>query len=160
MNESGLAALGIGSILLGLVIVLLPAIFYCLTLQNALKKVRPFNRTMSPGQVWLLFIPLFNIIWHFIVISKMSSSLHNEFASRNMMEDNEPGKTLGLTFCILSILSVIPILGIICAIASFICFIVYWVKIAGFSRKLDLPFEAVNPQNYQEAPKEKVYTEQ
>ena len=38
--------------------------------------------------------------------------------------------------CILGITGIIPILGIIACIAGFICWIVYWVKIAGYSREL------------------------
>jgi len=147
MSDSGIAALGIGVILAGIVIILIPAIFFCLTLQNTLNKVKVQNRTMSPGQVWLLLIPFFNIVWQFMVVTKMASSLHNEFVSRNIQEEPEPGKNLGLAFCICGVLSIIPVIGFIISLAALICFIIYWVKIAGYSGKLDLPYEAMNPQS-------------
>jgi len=40
-------------------LMIIPAIFFYLTLQNTLKIVSLYNRTMPPGQVWLLLIPLF-----------------------------------------------------------------------------------------------------
>lgn len=45
-------------VLAGLVV----AIFYLLTLMRALQKCSPQSRTMQPGMVWLLLIPLFNLI--------------------------------------------------------------------------------------------------
>ncbi len=46
--------------LLAMGVFLIPWIFYLLTLSKALNRCSPANRSMSPGQVWLLLIPLFN----------------------------------------------------------------------------------------------------
>jgi hypothetical protein len=40
-------------------------IFYILTLRNALWKCVSESRTMNPGKLCLLQIPLFNLGWHF-----------------------------------------------------------------------------------------------
>jgi len=45
-----------------LALFLVPGIFFLLTLQNTLKVISPENRKMQPSNVWLMFIPLFNII--------------------------------------------------------------------------------------------------
>ena len=29
----------------------------------------------EPGMVWLMFIPLFNVVWHFIIVLNMAKSL-------------------------------------------------------------------------------------
>lgn len=103
----------------------------------------PECRTLSPGMVWLLFIPLFNVIWHFIVVTNISSSLRNEFNRRNFPGiETEPGKGIGLAMCILAACGIIPILGILCAIAGFVCWIVYWVKIHEYSQRLLIPLAA------------------
>ncbi len=122
---------------IGVGLLIIPGVFYCLTLQNALKKVKENNRTINPGEVWLLWVPLFNIVWQFILVSKVASSLHNEFESRNIKEDLEPGKAIGITFCVLGLISIIPIIGFLISIAGLICFIIYWVEISGYSAKLE-----------------------
>jgi hypothetical protein len=117
-------------------IILIPGIFYCLTLQKALNRCAPGNRAMAPGMVWLLFVPLLNIVWHFLVVINMAKSLGAEFQTRGMAEDPQPGKTLGLVMCILGCCGFIPILGVFLSLGALVCWIIYWVKIAGYSGKL------------------------
>jgi hypothetical protein len=120
-------------------VALIPAIFYMLTLQKALNRCAPENRAMAPGMVWLLFIPLFNIIWHFFVVLNMAKSLGAEFQKRGIAEEPEPGKKLGLIMCILACCGIIPVLGVLCSLGALVCWIIYWIKIAGFSGKLAAP---------------------
>src|SRR5580658_6568217 len=129
-------ALTAGFAIVGLIIFaifIIPWIFYCLTLQKALNRCAPENRAMGPGLVWLLFIPLFNLVWHFFVVINMAKSLGAEFQKRGIPEEPQPGKTMGLVMCILSCCSLIPFLGTIVAVGFLICWIIYWVKIAGYS---------------------------
>lgn len=112
-------------------------ILYILTLSNALNKCSPASRTMQPGTMWLLLIPLFNIVWNFLVVSGMAQSLGNEFRARNIMAEPEPGKSLGMAMCICAACGIIPILGILTSLVSLVLWIMYWSKITGFSRQLD-----------------------
>ncbi|HUE36213.1 MAG TPA: hypothetical protein VMO20_02390 [Candidatus Acidoferrum sp.] len=133
------AAMKVGfavGILIGFAVLLIPGIFYCLTLQKALNRCAPENRAMAPGLVWLLFIPLFNLVWNFLVVINMAKSLGAEFQKRGMAEDPQPGKTIGLIMSILAVCGFIPVLGVFCSLGALICWIIYWVKIAGFSGKL------------------------
>jgi hypothetical protein len=122
--------------LIGCAILLIPAIFYCLTLQKTLNRCAPENRAMQPGMVWLLFIPLFNLVWHFFVVLNIAKSLGAEFQKRGMAEDPQPGKKIGLIMCILACCEIIPILGVLCLLGALVCWIIYWVKIAGYSARL------------------------
>ena len=134
----GLLAGGVMMMALVLIgIMLLPMIFFCLTLSKALGKCAPQNREMAPGMVWLLFVPLLNIVWQFIVVIKMAGSLAKEFQARNLALDNPaPGKTIGLVMCIAGLCSVIPLVNFVAGPVAFICWIIYWVKIAGYSKQL------------------------
>jgi hypothetical protein len=115
-----------------------PTVFYVRTLKRTLELCAPDSRTMSPGKLWLLLIPLFNIAWHFLVVSNMAKSLHNEFARRNFPIDKQgPGKAVGIAMSILTAVSVIPVfVGQVAGIIAFICWIVYWAKIAKCARLL------------------------
>ena len=134
------AALGAGIMvfaLIALAIALIPMIFYILTLQKALNKCAPENRAMQPGMIWLLLVPLVNLVWSFFVVLNMAKSLGAEFQKRSIAEEPEPGKKLGLIMCVLLCCGIIPFLGVLCSLGGLVCWIMYWLKIAGFSKKLD-----------------------
>jgi hypothetical protein len=122
--------------LITLAVLLAVMVFYLLTLQKALSRCSPENRAMAPGMVWLQLIPLFGLVWQFFNVINLAKSPGAEFQKRGMAEDPQPGKTLGLIMSILCCCSVIPFLGILIAIGALICWIIYWVKIAGYSGKL------------------------
>jgi hypothetical protein len=127
-NHPVLAGLGILSALLIITaIMIVPMIFYLLTLHKALARCSPENRAMNPPMVWLLLIPLFNLVWQFIVVLNVAKSLGAEFRKRGIPEEPEPGQTMGLIMCVSSLL---------CGPVYLIFWIIYWVKIAGFSGKL------------------------
>ena len=117
-------------------VVFIPTIFYVLTLQKALFRCSLDNRTMAPGLVWLLLIPIFNLVWHFFIVLNMANSLEKELEQRGIPIISKPGKSIGLATCILSVLSFIPIAGILLGIAAFVCWVIYWVKIADYSSQI------------------------
>lgn len=119
-----------------LLVVLIPAIFFLLTVQNTLKVIQPRNRTMEPGQAWLMLIPLFNIIWQFILVERLSRSIENEFRSKNVPVYSRPCYGVGLAACILNCCSIIPYLGSLFSLAGFICWIIYWVNINDYKNKI------------------------
>ena len=113
-----------------LIIVLVPFVFYLITLQKTLEAISPENRRMAPGQVWLLFIPLFNFIWQFMVVTNISDSIRDECYRLSIpVSEDRPTYNIGLAKNILGLCGFIPVLGIFCSIASIICWIVYWVKV-------------------------------
>ena len=124
-------------------LILVPAIFYLITLQNALTKCAPGARTMDPGMVWLLLVPIFHLIWSFFVVMALAKSLGNEFRRRGIPSpDPLPGQSIGMAMCICGCCSVVPLLNLLAGPAAFILWVIYWVKIAEFSRVLDLPAPA------------------
>lgn len=132
------------ALLIGLLVCLVPAIFFLITQQNTLKAIQPQNRSMSPGEVWLQLIPLFGIVWQFIVVSRISTSIGAELASRNSFSfenpqyaqgyegGERPTYQIGIAYCVLFCCSIIPILGTLTGIAGIICWIIYWVKLSEY----------------------------
>ena len=118
-------------------ILLLPQIFFLMTLQNTIKEVSVENRTIQPSQVWLTFIPLFGIFWQFFMVYKISQSIAAEFAKRNITDQGDkPAYSIGLTYCILICCSIIPGIGTLFALAGFVVLIIYWVKINSYKNLL------------------------
>jgi hypothetical protein len=119
-----------------LVVLLGVGILFLLTLQKCLSRIEPPNRTMEPGMVWLNLVPCFNIVWNFITVIRISESLEKEFRSRGMPVSGDYGRGIGLTFLICNLLGIIPFVGLVTGLIGLVCWIVYWVKIAGFSKEL------------------------
>jgi hypothetical protein len=119
---------------------LIPFCLYFRTLSRALRKCSPESRTMQPGMVWLVLIPLFGFIWNFIVVLALAKSLDNEFRARGITDaEPEPGKTIGLAMSVCMACGMIPILGGIASIVALVLWVMYWIKIADFSKRLDEP---------------------
>lgn len=120
-----------------LAISILPTVFYLITLQSTLNEVSRENRRMEPGMVWLVLIPLFGIVWQFIIVNNIADSLQAEFKVRNIdVGEERPGIGIGLAYCILMCCSIIPFLGFFTSVAALVCWIIYWVKISGFKDRL------------------------
>jgi hypothetical protein len=115
---------------------LLPTVFYLLTLQKALTRCHPNHRLMQPGLVWLLLIPVFNLVWQFFVVINLAGSLEKEFNARGIETEPAPGKAVGMAMSILNITGMIPYVGILTGIGALVCWIIHWVKIADCSAKL------------------------
>lgn len=150
MNQEmvGMLCLTIG---VGLAVGLIVAILYLLTLQKALSRVPLRNRLMEPGLVWLLLIPCFNIIWQFFIAVRVPGSLQNEFRDRVRDDGSDYGKSIAMTNALLGIAG-----GFISSflsrsrdtaqvglyisgglsIINLVLFIIFWVKIAGYSNQL------------------------
>ena len=117
-------------------------ILYLLTLQNTLKACRPENRQTDPSNVWLMFIPFFNIIWPFILYPKIADSVKLELESRGHREEGDYGKTLGILIPAFQLGGIIPLLGFLTAPAAFIMWILFWVKMSGYKNLIQsLPVE-------------------
>ncbi|MFT3701216.1 MAG: hypothetical protein QM802_02545 [Agriterribacter sp.] len=116
---------------------IIPIIFYLITLQSTLSTISIENRKMPSGNVWLLLIPLFGTVWHFIVVNKLASSIKAEGDSLSIkLEEQKPGYNIGLAMCILNCLFIIPGVNVLTSIAGLVCWIIYWVKISSYKNIL------------------------
>jgi hypothetical protein len=111
-------------------------IFFLLTLSRAFDHCHPDNRTMEPGMVWLNLIPLFGMVWIFFTVVRLAASLRNEFSERGLRSEDDFGQNLGIWYNILFLTGAIPCIGPFLSIAGLVCFILYWVKVAGYNQQL------------------------
>lgn len=124
-------------------------VFFLLNLQGALSQCAPESRRMPPGQVWLILIPLFGIVWMFVVVSRIADSLAAEFKRRQLPLDSErPGYAVGLVMSIAGCGGIIRNIGkywqiqelywmgIVIAFVMIVLMIVYWVQIDGYKKRL------------------------
>jgi hypothetical protein len=118
---------------------------------RAIKRVEPENRRIDPGMIWLNLIPLFNLLWMVVTIERLGESIRNEFISRGRHKNSESyGKTSGLAFMILFGIGLPFALGetpcvLLFWFFAFIYWIVYWVQISGYARRLQTEPTAFAP---------------
>ena len=87
---------------------------------------------MPPANVWLLFIPIFNIVWQFIVVDKIAQSIAAECARLNIpVKETKATYGIGLAWNICNLFTIIPIVG---GLASLVTFIIYWVKVTEYKK--------------------------
>lgn len=108
-------------------------IFYILSMQKALDLAGERHRKMNPAMVWLMLIPLFNLVWHFFVVKHVSDSIKSWAAEKGAKVD-DAGYTIGLIACIANCCGIIPGLNILAGPVGLVCFIIWWVKVAGFNK--------------------------
>lgn len=119
-------------------IIIIPKIFYLITLQKTIKEVSVENQKIQPNQVWLTLIPLFGLIWQFTMVCRVALSLQAEFKKRNInIVEEKPGYSIGLTYCTLFCCSIIPVLGVLAGIGGLVCWGIYWVKINNYKTVLE-----------------------
>jgi divalent metal cation (Fe/Co/Zn/Cd) transporter len=119
--------------LIGLAIGIAIAVFYILTMQKALNLAGPRHQKMQPNMVWLMLIPVVNLVWHFFVVKHVSDSIKS-WAAENGASVDDAGYTVGLITCIAHCCGIIPFINLLAGPVGLICWIIWWVKIAGFNK--------------------------
>jgi hypothetical protein len=120
-----LIAIWLSVLAIGLVI---QAILCWLTM-NCFKALPPEHRKMEPAQVWLLMIPLFNLVWNFFVFPRLSDSFRSYFDGKpDEGVTDDCGRKLGMAYAICAAASVIPCVGFVAWPAALVIVVVFLVK--------------------------------
>jgi hypothetical protein len=112
-----------------LLLALLPSVLYLLTLQRAFEAVDPDLRPMSPGLVWLLLIPLVNIVWMFFVVNHLKTAYTKMAAAGRLSAASDGAYGVGLALAICMAVSLVPIIGSLAALAALVLWIIHWVMV-------------------------------
>lgn len=123
-------------ICLGLAVSLVISAVISLLVYNAQKAIPAEHRKIEPGLIWLLLIPLFNLVWNFFVFMRVPESYRSYFASIGRANVGETEKKLGLGYSICVVCTFIPCLGFFAGIAALVLLIIFLVKIYGLKREI------------------------
>ena len=131
-------ALGLSSFILAIAFVISYVILFVITIiiSGALKEVPSEYRVMKPGQVWLLLIPCFAVIWNFWVFQRVPQSFQNYFASQGRTDFGDCGGQLGLWYAITVVGGVIPFVNCIAGPAAFVLLFIFLVKILELKKQI------------------------
>jgi hypothetical protein len=127
------------TILLFMGIFLIPYIFFIRTQYTTLLAIQPENRLMNPFEVWLQLIPVFGLIWQFVVVARVADSIQKQYQSQKEVSflgmgngelqekiDERVTYTTGLSYCVVLVLAFIPFIGFVIGIPMLILWITYW----------------------------------
>jgi len=98
-------------------------IWFLVTAYKALNAVSPRNRDMEPGMIFLIFIPLFGIVWYFFIVIRIADAFAKEFDDRGLRSDGDFGKLIGI------LAPLIPCVGLI-------MHIMWIMKVRGYTARL------------------------
>jgi hypothetical protein len=118
----------------GIVIGVAITVVIIILVAGCLKVLPPECREMEPNMVWLLLIPLFNLVWNFFVYPKVSRSFQRYFAAQGRTEFGDCGEKIGLWCAICSACCVVPCLNYVAGPAALVLLIIYLVKVLGLKK--------------------------
>lgn len=124
-----------GTFLVLVAIFSIPAILFCLSIQNTLKAIKPNNRKLPIYAGWLLLIPVFDIVWQFVVAVRLAKSIELELNDNGILK-KQPTFYAGAALGIVQVCAYIPYLNDYTKYIWFVCFFIYWAGIAQYKRKL------------------------
>lgn len=109
------------------------------TIRTTLLLVKKENRFMTPGQAFLIAVPLFNIFWNFQVVKFLRDSLNNEFYDRLVPIDENPTQKEGNIYAWSFLARNFPLPSFVLYIAlisNIVGLVVYWRKILEYKALL------------------------
>ena len=137
--HAGAAIVLVFMVLALLCLPLLIGILFAMNVRMLLEACAPESRAIRPGSVWWLLVPLVNIVFQFVVVLRVATTLVIEHQRRQLPGVPETGKEVGLAACISGVASLIPGLGPIAAVVCLGCWIYYWVLLRRITVRLQAP---------------------
>ncbi len=131
--EAGVVAFVVGLFLAAFLIVLLANfainIVICALLHTSVGRVPQQYRVIEPGLVWLLLIPLFQVIWNFFVHVRVSRSFQNYFQATGDTTVGDCGESIGRWYAICVACTFVPCANYIAGPAALVLLIIFLVKV-------------------------------
>lgn len=122
-------------------------VIWLVSMSRALKACSPMNRRMDPGSVWLVFVPLFGLVWQFICVKNTSESLAQEYYGRGWKSDEgRPGIEIGMIACSVAIIVLLvrmlmpglhPALSFFMSLAVCMCMFMHRDRLNAFVERID-----------------------
>ena len=111
-------------------------VLICYFVFTLYKAVPAQFRQMDPNLVWLMLIPLFNLVWNFFVFPKLSKSYELAFQAQGDSSAGNCNAGLALALAITWACVIVPCIGMFAGLAALVILIIYLVKMFDLKAKL------------------------
>ncbi|MEI6971054.1 MAG: hypothetical protein WCL44_06000 [bacterium] len=109
---AGLLVLGVAAYVVLFTILLAAGAAVCWFLVSCLQEIPQKHRRHRPFLVWLLLIPIFNIVWSFFILPGIAKSFKSYFDASGLKGIGDCGLSTAWAFCILcTVLIPVELLG-------------------------------------------------
>jgi hypothetical protein len=131
-NLPALIGCGAGLLVLTLffIVALAVGVFVCYQLYLTAARLPEANRKLVPATVFLLLVPLVNMVWLFFVVLKLTEGYKQYFAGQSKTDVGDCGQAVGLGWAIAGIATVLPVLHVPAALAALVLMVIYLVKMS------------------------------
>jgi hypothetical protein len=131
-NLAGLLGCGFGILflLMMLAVGLAIGVFICYQLYLSAKALPAANQKLAPATVFLLLVPLVNLVWLFFVVLKMTEGYKGYFVANPRGDVGDCGYGVGLGWAIATACLIVPLANRFAGIASLILMVLYLVKLS------------------------------
>ena len=106
-------------------------------------------QTMPAGLIWLMLVPLVNIVMVFFIVLQVPDAFKRYFNSVGNYSVGDCGKLVGRIWAISVLCSLVPLLNYIAWIPALVCMIMFIVKLWAMAGQLNtkgLPEKIVVPE--------------
>ncbi|HMD55497.1 MAG TPA: hypothetical protein VKJ65_13190 [Phycisphaerae bacterium] len=102
------------------------SVFICWAVYSCYERIPQQFRVRESWMVWLLLIPLFNLVWIFFIYPSLATSYKKYFDSIGRTDVGDCGYSIALAYCICSCCSIVT--GFLTGIAALVLLIIFLVK--------------------------------
>lgn len=125
------------TIFLAVAVIVAVSLVVCFLLYNVQKEIPEPHQKITPASIFLLVIPLFNLVWGFFVFQRMPESFQSYFSEHGRTDVGDCGKGIGLALAIVYACSIIPCLNYVAGPATLVLLIIFIVKMYELKGKLE-----------------------
>lgn len=122
---------------------------FCSRISKTIAVIDPPMRSRSPGSAWLLYVPLFNLVWMFFLVSAIKDGFQRMTAAGRLSQPSDGAGSLGMTLAVTNVLGIVlgavPYVGIVSGLVGLVVLIMYWVRLVELER-IVLPEGATLPR--------------
>lgn len=111
-------------------------VLVCSILYSCLQAVPPQFRRQTPGSSYLLLIPIFNLVWNFVIFLAVAGSYQDYFAHQGRTTMADCARSVALAYCVCGIFLIVPVLNILAAVPALILLIITLVKFWDIKQQL------------------------
>ena len=108
-------------------------------LARVLKRIPEESRFSKPWHPWLLLVPMFNLVWAFILLPRISDSLQAELMTDADRSMGDCGRTFGLAHAGCRLALVLSFFPVLFAAAALVFLILYVLRVSELSRRISAP---------------------
>lgn len=121
---------------IGIVVSIAITIVLCILFKKNYESIPAQFRLMEPNQVWLMLIPLFNMVWIYFVVLRLSDSYRAYFENKGDFSNGDCARSIGLWYAICTSCSMVPCLNYLAGPAALVLLIIYMVKVFALRTKI------------------------